>query len=258
MAPQEAGADVRKDAQPMTLLDRQALLGVACVVGGLLAGCAQPTPPSPRAPYPLPRSVVVAPLLNQSPSADFDVLAATDTLVAELAQFEGLTVLPTHRALTVLSATGRSSVRSVEEALDLAGVLGVDGVLVGAVTEYDPYQPMKIGMTLQLYWVRADIQDTSPDPAAMARQAAPESASPAYYAGAGPSGQASGIFDASRNDTVRRVQQFAASHQGLDSPFGWRRYLVDREAYLQFVCHELIVALMEQELDRITTVVPAP
>jgi hypothetical protein len=240
------------DAQSMEALGgRRRRTWPAVAVGlSLLAGCARPPAPLLKAPYPNPRSVVVMPLLNQSPSDQFDTLAATDTLVSELSQVEGLVVLPTNRALKALLARGRTHAADVGQAMAVAGELGADGVLVGAITEYKPYAPQKVGMILQLYWLRADTNRQDVDPVRLSRQ--PRDSGEAYYAGGGPASQVQAVLDAGRNEVTDRVFDYARGHQGQDSPFGWRRYLVDAGAYMHFVCHEMIVRLMEQELNRIT------
>lgn len=231
------------------------LAGLVLTAATLLGGCCAPKPvPSLTSPYPYPRSLVVAPLMNHSPADSLDTLAATDILVAELSQVEGLTVLPTNRPLKLLAAEGRTHARSLEEAIALAQMLGADGVLVGAVTEYDPYKPMRIGMTLQLYWVRADMNSEVLDPTAMAQQPAP---APGYYSGVGPASQVQAVIDASRNEVTARVLEYAAWHQGQDSPYGPRRYLEDSEAFMHFVCYDMIVRLMDQELRRIAVPVSA-
>jgi len=216
-------------------------------------GCTPAAPPPLSAPYPYPRSLVVAPLVNHSPSAEFDLLEVTDTLVAELSQVKGLTVLPTNRALAVLRAHGLDRVGSVDQAVALAQALGVDGVLVGAITEYKPYTPQVVGMTLQLHWVRADRATTGIDPAYLSRD--PRGGSMAG-GGPGPGAQVSAVLDAGSGDVTERVRRYANGRAGQDSAFGWRRYLVDSDAYMHFVCNEMIVRLLDQELRRITMPVP--
>lgn len=56
------------------------------------------------------------------------------------------------------------------------------------------------------------------------------------------------MLDSTNNDVVMRVREFAKLREGQDSPYGWRRYLVDSDAYMRFVCHELIVSLMDEEI----------
>ena len=232
----------RKTAQPR-------LLAAALVAMAALGGCAPQLSPL-RTPYPQARSVVVLPLLNQSPSSDVDPIVVTDTLVSELAQVDGLTVLPTNQPLKVLLAAGQTHPTSLAQATEIAQTLGVDGVIVGAITDYRPYSPQKVGMTLQLIWVRADSTIGGLDPIAAGRQAAGAPPSAAAYARRGSQVQA--VLDAAGNDVTQRVQAYAAAHEGTDSPYGWRRYLVDSDAYLRFVCHEMIVRLLDSELRRIT------
>ncbi|NLF30830.1 MAG: hypothetical protein GX591_08080 [Planctomycetes bacterium] len=224
-------------------------LAAALAVMAALGGCSHEMPPL-RTPYPQPRSLAVLPLLNQSPSGDVDTIVVTDTLVSELAQVEGLTVLPTNQPLKVLVARGQTHPTSLAQATEIAQALGVDGVIVGAVTDYRPYSPQKVGMTLQLIWVRADSTIGGLDPIAAGRQAAAAPMTAAGYARRGSQVQA--VLDAAGNDVTRRVQAYATAHEGMDSPYGWRRYLVDSDAYMHFVCHEMIVRLLDSELRRIT------
>lgn len=217
-----------------------------------LAGCAPQAEPAaaPVSPYPHPRSVVVFPLLNHSPSDDFDVLVATDTLVDELSQFEGLVVLPTNRPLQILLQRGQTHPTSLEQAREITAALGADGMILGAVNEYHPYRPMKLGMTLQLYWIRADMNSEGADPVTLSRT--PAGGEAHFRSPTDPVAQAHAVIDAGRNDVTERVRAYSAWRQGVDSAYGWRRYLVDRQAFLQFVCHEMSARLMAQELDRIT------
>ncbi len=221
---------------------------VLSVVAAAAGGC---VPPDARliSPYPTPRTILVTPLLNQSPSSDFDPIVATDTLVAELSQVEGLVVLPTNRALKPLVARGKTAVTSIAEAMQLAGEVGADGVLVGAITDYSPYSPQKVGMTLQLHWVRADMTGGGLDPVREGRLASPSGATGSVSRRAS---QVQAVLDASRDDVVTWVEAYASSHRGQDSPYGWRKYLVDSDAYMHFVCHEMIVRLLNAELERIT------
>ncbi len=215
-----------------------------------LTGCQRPSAPPCVAPYPSARSLAVMPLLNHSESSSFDSIRETDILVEELSQVKGLVVLPTNRPMKILLAHGQTHATSVEQAIDVASQLGVDGVIVGAVTTYNPYNPPSMGLVLQLYWVRADMKGQRTEPVNLSRS--PAGDSPAYYSGNGPASQVQAMLDSTNNDVVMRVREFAKLREGQDSPYGWRRYLVDSDAYMRFVCHELIVSLMDEELRRIT------
>ena len=243
---------MRKDAQKTRLVRSpyRRLLPAAAAIVSLLAGCTRPPTTPLVSPYPTPRSIVVLPLLNQSPSDKFDLIATTDTLVAELSQVDGLVVLPTNRSLKLLLARGQTHPTSVADAIGVARQLGADGALIGAITEYKPYPPQRIGMVLQLYWVRADMSRESIDPTRLSRRAS--AADGGYYSGAGSASQVQAVIDASRNDVTKKVWDYARGHEGQDSPFGWRKYLMDTDAYMHFVCHEMIVRLLDQELSRIT------
>lgn len=246
----------RKDARLMSEPSpaRHAILAALLALPAL-AGCQRPLSHDVQAPYPTTRSLVVLPLLNQSPSQDFDTVALTDALVAELAQVDGLLVFPTNRPLKLLIARGQTHAISETQAKEIAHDLGADGVLVGAVTEYDPYSPQKMGMWLQLFWVRADISLAGLNPTEYSRRATP--GDPGYAGRGGAFSQVRAVFDASRNDVVERVRLYAENHRGQDSPYGWRKYLASSKLYSEFVCREMVVMLLQRELERITVPVVA-
>ena len=226
-----------------------ALLVAAAVCAPI--GCTRPPAAPLRAPYPTLRSLVVLPLSNQSPSGDVDGVVAADILAAELAQVDGLVVLPTNRALKLLLVRGKTHATSLAEALDVAGELGADGVVMGAVTEYKPYKPQKLGMILQLHWLRADRPMDATDPVSYSRR--PRGSDEGFYGGRPPASQAQALFDGRRNDVTGQIHRYARDREGMDSPLGWRRYLTDSDAFMHFVCHEMIIRLLDAELQRITT-----
>ena len=217
----------------------------------LLGGCKPPPPPlALRAPYPQPRSLAVLPLMNQSPSSELDTLRATDALVEELMRVENLVVYPTNQPLKVLIARGHTHPTSLAEAAEVARSLGADGVVIGSINDYEPYPPQKISMTLQLYWLHADMGYEGDDPVRLSR-----SASLRLNRGGGGDGhgsQVQGLYDASSDQTVARVRVFAQQRNGQDSPYGWRRFLVDSEGFMHFACREMVLELMDAELKRIT------
>ncbi len=55
----------------------------------------------------------------------------------------------------VAMVDGKIDLNDVDEVLKLAKILRVDAVVVGAVTEYSPYYPPRIGMTVNWYSPRS-------------------------------------------------------------------------------------------------------
>ena len=94
--------------------------------------------------------VAVAPALNHSGSAEFDPAKVGDLMASELSGLEGVKVVGVSRVLAVLAEQGDVRIRSPEHALEVCERLGVDLILVFAVTEYDAYTPV-VGLAAQLY-----------------------------------------------------------------------------------------------------------
>ena len=108
---------------------RQCFVAVGSLVLLALAGCETPKPPPPceyilTSPYSGLRTLAVAPVINQSGSRDFDPLAVSDTLFAELQQVRGLNVLPLNKTLAAMQ---RSENPDHRFAADGAAFGGGDG-----------------------------------------------------------------------------------------------------------------------------------
>ncbi len=228
------------------------LLGVLLLSVVLCAGCNKPQR-SDRIyedPYPLPRTLAVAPFLNQSGSDYLDVLAVTDEFYTELQQVKSLDVVAVNKVLATMSRMGINKISNPDDAVRLADALGVDGVIVGSITQYDPYRPPKMGMAVQLYTAGIDRDEKLParhiNPGKLARAAKPF----ALEAGKTllPRVGVVRIFDADHNDVIDRLKQYAADRSGNDSPSGWETYLTSRR-YLRFVSHEVIGEMLALERD---------
>jgi len=102
-------------------------------------------------PYASTHTIAIAPAINLSGSRDFDPLVVSDTLYAEMQQVENLNVLPLNKTLLAMQRLGVRSIDDVKTAQRLAEFLGADGLVIPAVTAYDPYNPPTVGMVLQLY-----------------------------------------------------------------------------------------------------------
>ena len=128
-----------------------------------LAGCTEsfytgehkisppPTEYAIQTPYPAIETFAIAPAINLSGSRDFDVLVVSDLLYEELQQVSGLNVLPVNKTIIAMQRLGIRSIENPQDAQHLAQLLGADGLIIPAVTAYDPYNPPKVGMILQLY-----------------------------------------------------------------------------------------------------------
>ena len=94
--------------------------------------------------------VAVLPFYNQSAEPTVDGEAIAVAYYNELQAIPGFEVVPVGVSRRLLDGTGLEP-RSPEEFQKLARMMGVDAVLVGSITEYSPYYPPRIGLSVDWY-----------------------------------------------------------------------------------------------------------
>src|SRR5208337_859431 len=137
---------------------KQNMLRWIASIGCLLcSGCAmlpeivhQPTLHNP---FPQISKVAVAPFFNASFEPTLDGRKVADAYAAELGEVPGYVVIPVSQVDAAIQAYGLK-LDNEADARQLAQMLQVDAVVVGAVTEYTPWYPPR--MTLQVSWFTAN------------------------------------------------------------------------------------------------------
>jgi len=99
-------------------------------------------------------TVAVAPFLNLSPERAVDGRRFALAYASELQKVPGFEVIPVG-VTEVAMIDGKIDLNDVDDVLKLAKILRVDAVVVGAVTEYSPYYPPRVGMQVSWYSPKA-------------------------------------------------------------------------------------------------------
>jgi hypothetical protein len=99
-------------------------------------------------------TVAVAPFINLSAERAVDGRRFALAYASELQKIPGFQVVPVG-VTEVAMIDSKVDLNDVDEVLKLAKVLRVDAVVVGAVTEYSPYYPPRVGMTVNWYSPKA-------------------------------------------------------------------------------------------------------
>ncbi len=251
-------------AQTMLVLRGRTLaFGVAAaalsLVLGLFGGCAGKRPAARPdvllSPYGSGREVIlaVAPLRNESGVSLIDELALSDTLVNEAQGVEGISVLPVNRTLGAMRGLKMGSITTQADALALCKAMGADGIILGAVSAWHPYDPPIIGMSLSLYGVnesmsaagRSTVDARALRGAATDRPVA-DAATPTQ-----PLSSLSAVLDASDGNTRAYIRQYAEGRHDPESALGWQRYTASMALYAKFACHEMTRRLLESERSRL-------
>jgi hypothetical protein len=253
-----ARGSFRQDAMTtvQTMLVRALALAALSGLALNLAACGGKTerPLTPPqvvvAPYDSSRGEVlfaVVPLVNESGTSAADMGAISDALVASLDEVRGIACLPLNRTIAAMRARNLRSVRSPAEARLLANTLGVDGLIVGSITAYDPYDPPKLGYALALFSRQADGGPMALDPFKL--QAAFTDARPGgmpRYDNR-PMATVSEHLDGANHEVQMLLRQHAQGRHDPDAALGWRRMLASMDLYTQFAAQHAVARLMETE-----------
>lgn len=229
-------------------------IGVACITG-----CAQTpkmVPPQTLvAPYDTARGEVlwaVVPLRNESATSHADAEMISDQIVAAVEETRGLRALPLNRTIETMRALKMSGVNSPADAKKLAQALGVDGLVIGSVTDYEPYEPT-LGLSLALF-ARPGAMQTVSKEALDVRKLAAQPADSAPKNGAFQDSPVS-VFtihlDGKNHQVLMDVKAYAEGRSDPNSALNWRRYTASMELYSQFAANHAVGGLLEQEWMRL-------
>jgi hypothetical protein len=224
------------------------------LAGLALMGCAHPEPPYGREGRIIlaankPQSWAVAPAINLSGQRGVDPLLQADLLYQQLQQVQGLTVIPVDRVVPVLVSLGVDQIRSPEEAAIVCDLLKCDGLIVPTVTAYDPYNPPKVGASLQLFTKpNSYSRPENVDPRELVRRTRPAGepgvpASPNFI-------QSVGMFDAANGTTRDALKRYAAGRYDPKGAYKEQEYFVSMDRYTGFVYRQLIEGVLDQMYQR--------
>ncbi|MEM8756152.1 MAG: hypothetical protein AAGF47_00030 [Planctomycetota bacterium] len=228
------------------------------VIGTVLAaGCHGPAlvPPNTlTSPYDVARGEVlwaVVPLSNESGTSILDPASVSDAVVRACQQIEGIRCLPLNRVIAEMRGLNMAAVRSPSEAAVLAERLGVNVLIVGTITDYDPYDPPRLGFSLVL---ETAGNLTSPDSAdfgldALRGSVGEDSSSPrarVRYEQL-PSASASVVLDGRNHATLMELRRFAEGRHDPSSARGWEGYLASMPLYTEFAAHAAVSRLLDLE-----------
>ncbi len=220
-----------------------------------LLGCQRPVVQQRlEAPYGQRQVWAIAPLANETGSRYADGLVMADELSRVLEEVQGIDVIPLNRVLAAMDSLKLAGIESREDAIALRESLGVDALVVGTMTQYDAYDPLKFGLALELYsWPNGpdgrtlDIRGLSwaptADKAGIRRNT--------LYRPDQPVTTVSGYFDAAGVGTKELVDAYAYGRGSTPNALHERRlYTINMNLFQEFVSHEMGSQLIWAEWQR--------
>lgn len=236
----------------------------------LAAGCAQGEklvpPRTHTAPYNAAGGDVlwaVVPLRNESGAGIADAYDVSDKVVAAAAQVRGVRVLPLNRTIAVMRAMNLTALQTPADAKRLAAELGVDGLILGSVTAWDPYNPPKLGLALALYSRGGAMDAAAPAPAApldtrtLRYQPTDYRYFPRSSFDNAPASVVSEYFDGKNHQVLMDVRAYAEGRHDPATALGWRRYLASMDLFTEFAASHTVGRLLEHEWLRLAKAAPA-
>lgn len=235
---------------------RLGTLGLALFILALslVAGCMNKEklvePARLQSPYERTQLWAVAPFANESGVSIVKPDRIADLFVEQAEQIAGVETIPVNRVLLAMRRMHMAAITTPAEAMSLMNVLGLDGLIVGTVTAYDPYHPPKLGVAIQLYRRDRPEHASDLDPVELTRSRTEIPALGALASNA-PVAHASGVFDASNHQTLAQLDEYAAGRTEPNSAYGKRMHVVNMEMYTQFVAYRLLGDVLERERTRL-------
>lgn len=199
----------------------------------------------------------VAPLRNESGTTLVDSYLLTDKVILAVEEARGLRCLPLNRVLEAMRSLEMSAVRTPGEARALADTLGVDGLIVGSITSYDPYNPPKVGLAMGLF-ARPGAMGTAgsgiaSDPRTLSTRPREYEPFPGSNFADRPVTVVSSMLDASNHQVLMDVRAYAMGRHDDRSALGWELYLQSMDRYSQFAAHHVVDRLVQNEWLRLTS-----
>lgn len=200
----------------------------------------------------------VAPLTNESGVSFVDTGMIADRLVNTIDEVRGLACLPLNRTLAAMRARGMRSVSSPEDARALAQTLGVDGLIVGTITAYDPYDPPKLGLKLALFARNPGVTQPELDPMRLQTAYTEFDRDLATQFLDRPVSTLSEYLDGANHEVQMELRRYATGRHNPETALGWRSILASMDLYTQFATFVAVSRFIEQERLRVLRVPGRP
>lgn len=239
------------------MTSEQVMLALVALLMPILGGCSvrqdAAETPVPRliAPYEGRQVWAVAPLRNESGSLQANGVRVADHLARQLEQAEGIDAVPVTRVIAAMDALKMPTIGSPQQAMQLRQTLGVDAIVVGTISTYDPYDPPKLGLALELYVDEQRALRPPVDVRGLSRAGTDQESRLANTRNGQPTSVVSGLYDAAEPATRQWLQRYSLGRgTGEDRP-QWRTYRISMDLYTEFVSYAVSWRLLHAEGRRV-------
>lgn len=244
------------DALPPEAISRLGLVLITALIAIVLMGCASKPSPQLLSPYDRRQVWAVAPLMNESGSSQADGLKMADEFMVQIDKIGGISSLPVNRVLEAMDTLDIQQISRPREAMQVRAALNVDALIVGTITAYDPYDPPRIGVAIELY-VNDRSQPTGSisDARRLTNAATDELSLPTVTPSwtNQPVNSISTMLDASDPTTRHQLEKYAVDRGTMnEDPMSSTLYRISMDLYTEFVSYAATRSLLRAESLRLT------
>lgn len=233
-----------------------AVLAPVAALTGCTQGPPKMVPPQALvAPYDASHGEVlwaVVPLRNESGTSQADTLLISDQVVAAVEETRGVRALPLNRTIEAMRVLKMPGITGPADARRLAQALGADGLLIGSVTAYDPYEPT-LGISLALFARPGAMETITKEPIDVRKLAAMPAEpprDPGLFQEA-PVSVFTTHLDGKNHQVLLDVKSYAEGRHDPATALTWKRYTASMELFTQFAANHAVGGLLEQEWMRL-------
>ena len=190
------------------------------------------------------------PFANESGVSGVDGSMVADRFISEIEQVDGLRCLPLNRTLAAMKSLGMTGIRDLQQTSTLMRTLQVDGLVLGTVTDWDPYKPLRFGAAIEVISA-AEGADRKPiDLKELTMPTADGTTAGSAKLKAEVS-QGSRLFDARNHETLDELDRYARGRFDPNSALGAQAYETRIDLFIRFSAYVLTRDLLEQEAARL-------
>ena len=137
--------------------------------------------------------------------------------------------------------------------------MGVDGLIVGSITAFDPYDPPVLGLSLALY-ARPGAMDLRGDPAVDTRSLQFQPTDYQYFPRSSFEGSPASVIsehlDGKSHGVLIGIQDYAKGRHDPTSAYGWKRFLASMDLFTEFAAWHAVGRLLDHEWIRLAKAAP--
>jgi len=217
-----------------------------------LTGCASDSRAKLEAPYPSRQTWAVAPLRNESGTVQADGLKLADKLAQTLETAKGVEVLPVNRVLAAMEQAQLRRLDSRDDALQVLQMLRADGLVLGTISAYDPYEPPKLGLALELYVPAHRATGPPLDLRELSKAPTAQNTEPKHQVAKQPVSAVSAFYNAADPAVREKMKGYAEGRGSVaDREGSARLYRISMDLYSEFVSYAMLERLLKAERSRI-------